>query len=141
MKYGLTPGEGEPLGRLWRDDLYPFVMTVVKPRNTSTAKVWWGGIFTATLLTIVAIVLLWVVAVPRGPEVCGLSYPGPRNCFTEDRMMAGVLWSTVLGVLYVALLLVAFVARRRVFVVAGITLLVLASVAAYIAVAWVPVLG
>lgn len=116
-------------------------MRVVKPRNTGAAKVWVGGIFTATLLTVAAILLLWAVAVPSGPEVCGLVYPAARNCFTDDRIKAGALWSTVLGVLYVALLLVAFVARRRVFVVAGIALLVLTSVTAYIAVAWIPVLA
>lgn len=113
-------------------------MTLTKPREITAAKVWRGGILTATLVSIGAILLLWTVAVPSGPEVCGLVYPGPRNCFTGDRVSAAVVWSTVLGVLYVAVLLLAFVSRRRVFVVAGIALLVVTTVAAYIAVAWIP---
>lgn len=90
-----------------------------------------------------AIFVIWAVAVPPGPEVCALTYPGPRNCFVADRVSAAIVWTTALGVLALALALVFVLGRirRPAVVVSGIVLVVIASAASYSAVAWIPALA
>lgn len=102
----------------------------------------WSGVAVAAL-ALVAVIVIWAVAVPVGPEVCALTYPGPRNCFAADRFSAGIVWTAVLGVLTIALLLVFMIGRTRrpAVIVSGIILVAVASITSYVAVAWIPALA
>ncbi len=97
------------------------------------------GILIMTLLALIAVGLIWWVAVPVGPEVCALTMPGPRNCFAHDRQVAATVWTVVIAVACLAAILATVVlSRRRSWVVgAGIVLLLLVSVAGFAAAAWV----
>ena len=95
------------------------------------------------MLGLAAIVLIWAVAVPVGPDVCRLDFPGPRNCFVADRTSAGIVWTVIVGVISAAMLLVSIVAqrRRRLLVILGAVALVITVGASYLAVAWIPSLA
>lgn len=102
------------------------------------------GVAAAVLaLAVATVILIWAVAVPVGPEVCALTYPGPRNCFTVDRISAAIVWTTVLGVLSIALLLVFILGRTRrpAVIVSALVLVAVASACSYVAVAWIPALA
>lgn len=92
------------------------------------------------LCAVTAVVLIWFVAVPTGPDVCVLTYPGQRNCFVSDRLDAAVVSTVVLGMTSV----VALIASVRLFrrwswaVVAGVALVLMAGAVAFVAVAWIP---
>ena len=103
----------------------------------------WGGTVAMLVLALAAVIVIWAVAVPVGPEVCALTYPGPRNCVAADRISAGIVWTTVLGVLTIALSLALMLGRtrRRAVVAAGLVLVAVASIASYLAVAWIPALA
>lgn len=96
-----------------------------------------------TLIAVATVGMIWLVAVPTGPEVCNLTYPGPRNCFISDRLGAAVVSTVVLGLAYVLVLVtsVAFSRRRQWVVEAGVFLLLLAAIAAFVSVAWIPALA
>lgn len=89
---------------------------------------------------VAAVVLIWSVAVPTGPDVCVLTYPGPRNCFVSDRLDAAVVSTVVLALtLAVALIASVTLSRRWSWVVGpGIALVFLAGAVAFLAVAWIP---
>ena len=92
------------------------------------------------LCAVAAVVLIWSVAVPTGPDVCVLTYPGPRNCFVSDRLAAAIV-STVVLALTFAVALVASVTlfpRWSWAVGAGIALVLLVGPVAFVAVARIP---
>ena len=101
------------------------------------------GVLIMTLLALVAVGLIWWVAVPVGPEVCSLELPGPRNCFIEDRLVAATVWTVVIALAYLAAIIATvLLSRRRPWVVgAGIVLLLVVGVAGFVAVAWIPELA
>lgn len=93
----------------------------------------------ATLLAVGTIALIWLVAVPFGPEVCSLVYPPDRNCFTSDRVSKGILASAIVFVIYAATMLLALLGgRQRGLVMAGVLVLTIGPVVAYLFVAWIP---
>ncbi len=101
------------------------------------------GILIITLLALIAVGLIWWVAVPVGPEVCSLELPGPRNCFVHDRLVAATVWTIVITLAYLAAIIAMVVlSRRRWWVVgAGIVLLLVVGVAGFVAAAWIPALA
>ncbi|MGC0370799.1 hypothetical protein [Microbacterium sp. SLBN-111] len=107
-------------------------------KRTATSLV--VGTLTMALCAVAAVVLIWSVAVPTGPDVCVLTYPGPRNCFVSDRSDAAVASTLVLGVTFaVALIASVTLFRRWSWVVeAGAALVFFAGAAAFVAVAWIP---
>lgn len=92
------------------------------------------------LCAVAAVLLIWSVAVPTGPEVCVLTYPGPRNCFVSDRLAAATVSTVVLGLTFaVALIASVTLFRRWSWAVgAGVALVLLAGPVAFVAVAWIP---
>ena len=91
-------------------------------------------------LTALAVAVIWLVAVPVGPEACALSMPAPRNCFEVHREAAAVGPTIALIVLGIAILAAAmFVRRRRLLVtVIGSIFVLTAATASYLAAAWIP---
>jgi hypothetical protein len=113
-------------------------MTAIGPVGVR-ASIWRGGVVASTALLIGTLGLIWLVAVPFGPEVCSLAMPGPRNCFTTERTTAGAAWTAIVCIVYIATLAVAIVGGRlRVLAIAGIVVLSLAPLASFLAVAWIP---
>ena len=98
------------------------------------------GMSIMAVWAVVAVVLIWSVAVPTGPEVCNLTYPGPRNCFVSDRLDAAVVATVVLGLTFaVAVIASTTLLRRWPWAMgAGVALVLLAGPVAFLAVAWVP---
>ncbi len=85
----------------------------------------------ATVVVLVAAVVVWAYAVPR-EVVCPLVDPPPPGCTPESRRRAGVLSTVVLGAAYALVLAVVLTVgrrRRRVADVAVTALGVCASVA------------
>jgi hypothetical protein len=93
-----------------------------------------------TLCAVAAVVLIWSVAVPAGPDVCVLTYPGPRNCFVNDRIDAAVVSTVVMGLAFAVALVASVTLFRRWprVVGAGGALVLLAGAVAFVAVAWIP---
>ena len=82
---------------------------------------------------------VWFVAVPWGPLVCPAVYPIPANCLASNR--GGTALMVSLAVLAVGFLTVAtamWTRRTRALAVAGVILLAVAPVVAYLTVAWSP---
>ncbi|MEV7827352.1 hypothetical protein [Microbacterium enclense] len=106
-------------------------------RTTSSLLV---GTSIMALCAVAAVVLIWSVAVPTGPDACVLTYPGPRNCFISDRLDAAVVSTVVLGVTSAGALVASVALSRRWpwAVGAGVALVVLAGLVAFVAVAWIP---
>ena len=95
------------------------------------------------IATVLALAVVWLVAVPIGPEACALSMPGPRNCLTNDRVEAAILPTIVIiaaAILSVALLVVWPQSSRWISTCSVIVLLVMAA-ASYVLVAWIPSLA
>ncbi|MDQ1122149.1 CHASE2 domain-containing sensor protein [Microbacterium trichothecenolyticum] len=92
------------------------------------------------LCAVAAVVLIWSVAVPTGPDVCVLTYPGPRNCFVSDRLDAAVVSTVVLGMTSaVAVAASVTLFRRGPWAVgAGVALVLSTGLVAFVAVAWIP---
>ncbi|MCT9819180.1 hypothetical protein N3K63_02640 [Microbacterium sp. W1N] len=90
-----------------------------------------------------ALSAVWLIAVPLGPDACALVLPGPRNCFTFDRLRAAVAPTVLLIVLAVGTLLAVILAPRTPgrAAAAGALALALAGVASYLVVAWIPALA
>lgn len=90
-----------------------------------------------------ALAVVWLVAVPIGPEACALSLPGPRNCFTSDRVQAAVL--PTLAIIATAAVSIALVfaspKRARSIATCSAILLLLLTVASYVVVGWIPALA
>jgi hypothetical protein len=95
------------------------------------------------IATVLALALIWFIAVPIGPEACALSLPGPRNCFTSDRVQAAI-WPTIV-IIAAALLSVALLFARpknsRVIGAWSVVLLLVIAAASYVLVAWIPALA
>lgn len=103
----------------------------------------WATIAPIVVAALVGLALIWLVAVPLGPEVCALSLPGPRNCFVSQRLDAAPLPTIVIVLLAAASIAICLIWSRRARVlrwVATITL-VAATVGAYLLVAWIPALA
>lgn len=99
-------------------------------------------VIAATLLTGATLLIIWLLAVPIGPEVCALTYPGPRNCFISDRVSVGIVATVLTCLVYAATLAVTVVAPRyRRFAGVGLGLLALAPILSYLWVAWIPALA
>lgn len=95
------------------------------------------------IATVLALAVVWLIAVPIGPEACALSLPGPRNCFTSDRVQASILPTIVIIAAAVssAALLFAWPKNSRMITTwSGVVLFVMAA-AAYVLVAWIPALA
>lgn len=98
-----------------------------------------GGLMVAaTLLAAGTIALIWLVAVPWGPIVCPAIDPAPSNCQQSHRAdNATIATVAVLGVYVVTMLFNLVVSlRRRSVVVAGVAVLAISPIAAYVFVAW-----
>lgn len=102
-----------------------------------------GGVLVLTLLALAALGFLWWVAVPVGPEVCALTWPGPRNCFAGDRLAAARVWTVIIVlVAFVSLVATVLLSRRHRWIPGvGASLLILVGVAGFVATAWIPVLA
>ncbi|WP_163631101.1 hypothetical protein [Microbacterium sp. B35-04] len=86
--------------------------------------------------------VVWLFAVPLGPEVCALILPAPRNCFTSDRIQAAIAPTIVLFLVAVGLTVAAARlprARRRIVIVGSVALITIAGLS-YLHVAWIPAL-
>lgn len=100
------------------------------------------------MLVVVAVATLgigaiWALAVTIGPDVCGLSYPGPRNCFIHDRADAALLPTVLIGALTaIAVAAIALAPRmRRAVTIIGCGLMLVLIAVSYVHVAWVPALA
>ncbi|MCR2811944.1 hypothetical protein NQ166_07160 [Microbacterium sp. zg.Y1090] len=102
-----------------------------------------AGVLIMTPLALVAVGMIWWIAVPVGPEVCSLVLPGPRNCFTHDRLVAATVWTVVIALAYLAAIVATVLSphRRLWFVGAGIVLMLLVGAAGFVAAAWIPTLA
>ncbi len=110
------------------------------------------AVATAVALALVAVAataLIWLVAVPVGPEVCALSMPAPRNCFAHDRIVAAATATPVLAVIALALA-AAVIATETEYVdrrarnlarAAAPALLIVVATGAVISTAWIPALA
>jgi len=100
----------------------------------------WGLTVASTLIAAATIAMIWLVAVPWGPLVCPAVYPAPTNCFESHRAGTGVIATIGVSAIYLATMLLALSrrARRGSWALAGFVLLVLAPVASYLSVAWLP---
>ena len=101
------------------------------------------GALIVTVVALVAVGLIWWVAVPVGPEACSLVLPGPRNCFIHDRLAAAIVWTVLIALACLAAIIATvLLSRRWPWVVgAGIVLLLVLSVAGLVAAAWIPALA
>lgn len=59
----------------------------------------WSAIVPIVVVTLAGLAVIWLIAVPVGPEACGLAYPGPRNCFVSQREAAALLPTIVMVLL------------------------------------------
>ena len=93
--------------------------------------------------TVLALAVVWLIAVPIGPEACALSLPGPRNCFTSDRVQAAILPTIVIVAVAVlsAVLLFARPKNSRLIAACSVVLLLVMAAASYVLVAWIPALA
>lgn len=91
-------------------------------------------------LAILGIAAIWLLAVPRGPEVCALSMPGPRNCFISDRAQAAIASTVAVALLGASIIVVARLEprSRRAMAFLGPLVVLIASVTAYLSAAWIP---
>ncbi|WP_322411008.1 hypothetical protein [Microbacterium invictum] len=92
------------------------------------------------ITTVLALVVVWLIAVSIGPEACALSLPGPRNCFAGDRVQAAILPTIVIvasAVLSTALLF-AWPKNSRMITRWSVLVLILIAAASYVLVAWIP---
>lgn len=114
--------------------------TQTNARGIAHSPLSWRSIIAATLLTAGTIALIWLAAVPFGPVVCPAIHPAPRNCFASDRAGTGLIVTVVLIIIYAGTAAFALFRPRhgRPFVIAGVTLLSIAPVITYLAVAWIP---
>lgn len=91
---------------------------------------------------VLALALVWLVAVPIGPEVCAASLPGPRNCFISDRVQAAVLPTLVtVAIAVLSLVVIARPSKRRSITVISVIVLLVVALASYVLVAWIPALA
>lgn len=94
-------------------------------------------------LAAIALLVIWLVAVPNGPEICALSMPGPRNCFDGDREHSATL-ASIAVVLVAALTIALQLVRPKLWpairAVAWATL-ALSPAWAYVVSAWIPALA
>lgn len=97
-----------------------------------------GLMIAATLLAAGTIALIWLVAVPFGPIVCPAIDPAPRNCQQGHRVDNATIATVAVAGVYVVTMLFALVGslRRRSVVIAGVTVLAVSPIAAYLFVAW-----
>jgi len=117
---------------------------VTKEPGVLTARVVsWPAVATIGLTALASAAVIWLIAVPFGPEVCALSLPGPRNCFTSQRIQAAFLPTLVIMTIAVLSMAAALVRPRvsRVVSSVAVALLLAMTVIAYALVAWIPVLA
>jgi hypothetical protein len=90
-----------------------------------------------------ALGLVWLVAVPIGPEACALSMPGPRNCFDSERVQAAILPTVAIVATSVLSLVLVFVwpGKSRLIAVSSVIVLLALAVMSYLLVAWIPALA
>lgn len=118
----------------------------VMPRETKLQRPPSGllvGVMVMIVAATVAVHLIWFVALPTGPEACNLTYPGPRICFVSDRAEAAFASTVVFALVCVfALFTTVALSRRHAGVVsAGIVVVIVAGIVAYVSVAWIPALA
>lgn len=113
------------------------------PPDTARPRAWLlAGV--AVLLAVASVLVIWVVAVPVGPDVCAAIYPPARNCFEADRAAKGAILTLVLAVLALATTIVALLPRtqgRGRLMLAGLVLLGVGLLISYPLVAWIPALA
>ena len=107
-------------------------------RVPSQSQLPWPLIVTATTLTAVTILVIWLAAVPFGPLICPAIEPPPQSCIASSRTGTGVVVSAAVGLVYVATILAAILGRRRfkVWVLTGVILLGVSPIFGYLTVAW-----
>lgn len=100
----------------------------------------WGSVIAATLLAAGTIALIWLAAVPFGPVVCPAIYPAPASCFASSRVGNALIATVVVAVVYAVTMYFALAGERRHrgFVIAGTSLLAIAPIVSYLAVAFIP---
>lgn len=103
----------------------------------------WSTIAPIAVSALGGLALIWLVAVPLGPEACALSLPGPRNCFVSQRLDAAPLPTTVIALLAAISLGICLIWPQTARVVRWVAtvLLFAATVGAYFLVAWIPALA
>ncbi|MCR2792380.1 hypothetical protein NQ156_04815 [Microbacterium sp. zg.Y625] len=116
---------------------------MTKEPGVLTARVVsWPAVATIGLTALASAAVIWLIAVPFGPEVCALSLPGPRNCFTSQRIQAAFL--PTLAIMAIAVLSIAVTLVRprisRFVSFVAVLLLLAMTVIAYVLVAWIPAL-
>jgi hypothetical protein len=114
-------------------------MTAVSDETNVRTRTPWAIIITATALTAVTVIIIWLAAVPWGPVVCPAIYPMPTYCIPEYRTGVALL-ATITVILVCAGTIIAAIAggkwRRAAGI--GVGLLIAAPIASYIAVAFTP---
>ncbi|KAA9150985.1 hypothetical protein F6B41_19335 [Microbacterium lushaniae] len=92
------------------------------------------------LFSLLALAVIWLVAVPLGPDVCALVLPAPRNCFTSDRVQAAIAPTVLVILLAIVSTLTAIFApqARRGIAIAGPVVLAIIAALSYLLVAWIP---
>ncbi|MCC2032684.1 hypothetical protein [Microbacterium allomyrinae] len=95
------------------------------------------------IATVLDLAIVWLVAVPIGPEACALSLPGPRNCVMADRVQAAGL--PTLAIIIAAAISIALVLvspkRARPIAICAVILLLLLTAASYVVAGWIPALA
>jgi len=121
---------------------YPRTMSTSQQVGRRGAVLRWP-LLAVGIATVLALAIVWLIAVPIGPEACALSFPGPRNCFTSDRVQAATLPTIVIiaaALLSVALLF-AWPKNSRMITTWSVVLLLVMAAAFYVLVAWIPALA
>lgn len=92
---------------------------------------------------VLALALVWLVAVPIGPETCALSLPAPRNCFTVDRVQTAIVPTLIIIAAAVSSIVVihTWPSRSRLIAVTSVIMLLVIAVASYFLIAWMPPLA
>jgi len=115
-------------------------------RQSTHALVGWAILLAAVFLGAVSLAVIWLVAVPTGPEVCAAVMPPARNCFSGDRVSKAVITTIILAAVLIATVVAAWLmasGRRFAGAVAviGAIALAVAPFTAYLWVAWIPALA
>ncbi|MCR2801329.1 hypothetical protein QNO21_08425 [Microbacterium sp. zg-Y818] len=111
-----------------------------KPGVLTARVVSWPAVATIGLTALASAAAIWLIAVPFAPEVCALSLPGPRNCFTSQRIQAAFLPTLAIMTIAVLSIVVTLVRPRisRFVSFVAVLLLLAMTLIAHVLVAWIP---